>query len=255
MPTPYTSDNMMPIRAFIFLLMGLCAYALAPAAEPLKLATGEYAPFTGEALPGGGPLAEIARRASAASGIEVRITFLPWKRGYADALEGKYEAIFPYGRNAERERDFYFSESYYTQDRRMYYLADSGVRPEDKATLTGRKYCLPLGFVLLNDLGSMVESKALSVQSPKDLASCAKMLQLKRVDFFITTPNIAEVAIAQAGLKDDVFVSKSVGKSENFLIVPKSHPRGPEIIGAFNKGIAILRSQGVLEKIIRDAKL
>jgi polar amino acid transport system substrate-binding protein len=237
------------------LVLSLGLHAPAHAAEPLRLATGEYAPFTGENLPGGGPLTEIARRAFAASDPDLKISFLPWKRGYSETLEGKHDGTFPYGRNAERERDFYFSESYYTVDRRMYYLADSGVKPEDANTLKGRKYCLPLGFVLFKELGAMVESKALEVLSPPDLVSCTKMLLLKRVDFFITTPDIAEVAIAQAGLKESAFVSKSVGKSENFLIVPKTHPKGQAIIATFNKGIAALRAKGDLDKIIKDAKL
>lgn len=242
-------------HVLLALLLSLGLQAPAHAADPLRLVTGEYAPFTGENLPGGGPLTEIARRAFAASDPDLKISFLPWKRGYSETLEGKHDGTFPYGRNAERERDFYFSESYYTVDRRMYYLAESGLKPEDLASLKGRRYCLPLGFTLFRELGAMVESKALEVQSPPDLANCTKMLVLKRVDFFIATPDIAEAAMAQAGIKESTFTSKSVGKSENFLIVPKTHPRGLAIITNFNKGIATLRAKGDLDKIIKDAKL
>ncbi|APW41715.1 substrate-binding periplasmic protein [Rhodoferax saidenbachensis] len=237
------------------LVLSLGLHAPVHAADPLRLATGEYAPFTSESLPGGGPLTEIARRAFAASDPDLKISFLPWKRGYSETLEGKHDGTFPYGRSAERERDFYFSESYYTVDRRMYYLAESGLKPEDITTLKGKRYCLPLGFALPKDMGALIDNKTLEVQSPPDLASCAKMLLIKRVDFFIATPYIAETAMAQAGIKEIAFVSKSVGKGENFLIVPKSHPRGPAIIATFNKGIAALRAKGDLDKIIKDAKL
>ncbi len=235
----------------------LCASLLAPAlaAEPLKLVTGEYAPFTGERLPEGGPLTAIARRAFAAAGTEVAIRFLPWKRGYSETLEGRHDASFPYGRNAERERDFYFSESYYTVDRRMYYLAKAGLKPEDSATLKGRTYCLPLGFMPPKSLEGLIANKALEVQSPADLASCAKLLQRGRVDFFTATPDIAEAAIAQAGLPGGLVTSTSIGKSENFLIVPKTHPRAQEILSSFNKGLAVLRSKGELERILKDAGL
>jgi polar amino acid transport system substrate-binding protein len=243
------------LRARALLLLGIATLVPVYAAEPLKLATGEYAPFTSEALAGGGPLAEMVRRAFAVSGTEVNISFLPWKRSYSETLKGKYDGTFPYGRNAERERDFYFSESYFTVDRRMYYRADSGLKPEDTATLKGKKYCLPLGFVLFKELGAMVENKSLGVQSPADLASCAKMLQLNRVDFFIATPDIAETAMAKAGLRSNAFASQTVGKSENFLVVPKTHPRGQEIISTFNKGIATLRSKGELDRISKSAHL
>jgi polar amino acid transport system substrate-binding protein len=224
------------------------------AAEPLRLATGDYAPFTGTQLPNGGPLTEMVRRAFAASGTNVAVDYLPWKRGYTDTLDRKYDAAFPYGRNPERERDFYFSESYYTVDRRMYYLASAGLKPQDFASLTGKRYCLPLGFVLFPELSAMVERKDLEILSPPSLASCVKMLALKRVDFFITTPDIAELAMAQQGA-DNGITSQSVGKSENHLIVAKTHPRGADIVATFNRGIAALRNKGDIDKIMRDSKL
>ena len=66
---------------------------------------------------------------------------------------------------------------------------------------------------------------------------------------------LATVAQAGTGIKEIAFVSKSVGKGENYLIVPKANPRGQAIITTFNKGIAALRAKGELDKTIKDAKL
>lgn len=235
--------------------IALLALFLAPvcvAAPPLQLATGEYAPFTSERLPHGGPLTEIARRAFAASGIEVTVRFMPWRRGYIETLEGRLDATFPYGRNAERERDFYISESYYTVDRRMYYLRSSGIRQDDPASLKGRIYCSPLGFVQFPGMAQQVGTE---VQSPPEMVNCVKMLALGRVDFFITTPDIAENALSQAGMPPAALADHSVGRSENALMVPKKHARARAIVDAFNRGIASMKAKGELQKILKEAGL
>lgn len=234
------------------LLMGCLLRVQAQAAEPLKLVTGDYAPFTGAHLPQGGPLTEVARRAFAESGIAVKVHFLPWKRGYAETQAGQYDGSFPYGRSLERENAFYFSESAYTIDRRMYFLADTTAKPRDPRWLKDKRYCVPLGFTMLKELGPLIERKELEVHSTPNLESCVKMLALRRVDFFITTPDIADAALALAS-PNTPLASQSVGKSENFLIVPKTHPQGPAIIAAFNKGLAALKAKGELEKIMRGA--
>ena len=235
------------------LLLALAMLLSASAgAQPLQLVTGEYVPFTGARLRQGGPLTEIVRAAFAASGTEVDISFMPWQRGYRETLEGHQDATFPYGRNAERERDFYFSESFYTADRRMYYLRSSSIRPSSRASLLGRTYCSPLGFV---EFPGMAKEVRTTVQRPLDMSNCAKMLSLGRVDFFITTPDIAESAMAQAGVPPAALTSHLVGLSHNALMVPKKHPQARAIIDAFNRGIASMKAKGELQKILDDAGL
>ena len=242
----------MKLRQFLLLL---ALAGLLPAgvhAQPLQLVTGEYVPFTGARMQRGGPLTEIVRAAFAASGIEIELSFEPWRRGYAETLEGHHDATFPYGRNAERERDFYFSESFYTADRRMYYLRSSTIRPHVSASLTGRIYCSPLGFV---EFPGMAKQVGTQVQRPPEMSNCAKMLSLGRVDFFITTPDIAENAMAQAGVPPAALASHLVGLSHNALIVPKKHANARAIVDAFNRGIASLRAKGELQKILKDSGL
>lgn len=242
------------IRRFLIALtaisMCLCSYA----ADAVKLSTGEYEPFTSEKLPEGGPFADIVKRAFSESGYGVKVDFLPWKRGYAEALGGQFDGTFPYARTVDREKDFMFSESFYTVDRRMYYRSESGVNPEDIATLKGKQFCSPLGFTIYKEVSGLVESKELSVQSPPDLVSCAKMLSVGRVDFFVATADVADVVLEKADMKGK-FLNKLFGKNENFLIVPKANPKAQEIIAAFNKGVAALKTKGELGKILKKHKL
>ena len=118
------------------------------AIEQLKLITGENEPYTGPSLPSGGPLTDIVRRAFAESGYDVDIAFLPWKRGYTATLNGEYLGTFPYVRNAEREKEFLFSEPFYVVTRNLYYLAKSDINPIALSSLKGKQLCVPLGFAV-----------------------------------------------------------------------------------------------------------
>ncbi len=235
----------------------LCLQLLPQAARAdtlLRLSTGDYEPFTGSQLPQGGPLTELVRRAFAEAGYVVEIDFLPWKRGYSGAMDGSYDATFPYGRNAERERDFLFSESFFTLDRRMYFRSGSAVNPADPSTFKGKTYCSPVGHTLYKEFTSLVEHKELNVQTAPNHASCAKMMAAARVDFFVTTADAGELAMAKAGLAEPLPYDP-FGKSENHLLIAKTHPKARELMDAFNKGIAALKAKGDWARIISQHAL
>jgi len=80
------------------------------------------------------------------------------------------------------------------------------------------------------------------------------MLDAGRVDFFITTADAATVAFEKAGLKRKP-MDKSIGKSENHLLVARTRPGAPELIAAFNRGVAALKAKGQWSKIIAQHKI
>lgn len=70
------------------------------------------------------------------------------------------------------------------------------------------------------------------------------MLDAGWVDFFITTAEAAEIAIAKADPKLKP-LGKSFGTSENYLLIAKKHPQSPELIAAFSKGLEALKTKGL----------
>jgi polar amino acid transport system substrate-binding protein len=247
---------MPPFWLFFLVLIASAEFLVTPlhAAERLTFVSGDYEPYTGEALAHGGPLATIVTLAFAEVGMDVGTIFLPWKRGYNAAVNGQYDGTFPYGRSADREKDFLFSVSIYTLERRMYYRKSSGLDPDDLSTLKDKIYCKPVGFTLYRELIGMVEGGEMKVQTAPNLTSCAKMLEAGRVDLFITTPGAAHVAITKAGSKLKP-QERSFGTSENYLLIAKTHPRGAELIAAFNRGLATLRTKGVWDKVLAQYEL
>lgn len=121
------------MRLLYSLLFALC---LPLQAAPLALTSGnDYAPFADQDLPGGGLATRVVRAVFERLGEPIRIDWLPWKRGYALTLEGRYAATFPYIHSPEREALFHYSEpifvgkSYlYTLKTRPLVLSEAGLR-------------------------------------------------------------------------------------------------------------------------------
>lgn len=227
------------LRALVAMTFGLCL-GNACSTEVLKLATGVNAPYTGASFPNGGPLTDIVRRAFAESGYDVEIAFLPWKRGYAATLNGEYVGTFPYVRNAEREKDFLFSEPFYVVTRNLYYLAKSDINPNALSSLKGKQLCVPLGFAVAQELVDMVEKREVATQNPLGLTQCVEMLAKGRVDAFTAAGDAGAEAIANVTDKADI-LHKVIGKSDYYLIVPKKIPHASTLIDAFNRGLAALK--------------
>jgi polar amino acid transport system substrate-binding protein len=236
----------------VFVLACVANYCCAYAGEQLKLTTGEYAPYTGENLPNGGPHTEVVRHALAKSGYGATFTFLPWKRGYERAARGEFSGTFPYVRNSDRENEFLFSTPYFTVTRNLFYLAKSGVNPDDLSTLKGKQLCVPLGFNLAPELSVMVERKELLIQAPPSLANCVDMLGLGRVDAFTSPADIGMEALKSASTSvTGKILSTPIGNTEFHFLVPKANPRAQEIVTAFDQGLLKLKKKGDLKRIVK----
>jgi polar amino acid transport system substrate-binding protein len=90
-------------RVLVYLLSSLC---LGAQAAELRLVTGDdYAPFTGQDLPGGGMLTQVVEAALQEQGQVYSLHWRPWNRGYLRTLQGEFDATFLYIRTAQRSRN------------------------------------------------------------------------------------------------------------------------------------------------------
>lgn len=94
------------IRSLAFgalLLFMFSDSGLLTAQSSLRIATNNYEPFYGEALPKNGPFLEIVQLAFARSGYETETEFLPWERALALGRAGKCDIVAGVWSNSGRE--------------------------------------------------------------------------------------------------------------------------------------------------------
>lgn len=234
------------------LLACLCRPALV-SAETMRLVTGnDYAPFTGQQLPGGGLLTQVVQAALTQVEVNAELEWQPWKRGMQMTQKGEYDATFPYVRTVAREHDFLYSEPLALIEQRLFGRAGEVYEVSDLAALKGKRLCYPLGWQLPTALDQMIAQGLLTRHSPPGLLQCARLLLLNRDDVFVADGTIGAAALSQAGaLTSQFYRSQSTFPSTSLhLLVSRQHPQAEKLITRFNRGLALLRKNNQYDQLV-----
>ncbi|MEM9138653.1 MAG: ABC transporter substrate-binding protein [Pseudomonadota bacterium] len=223
-------------------------------AETFELVTGDnYPPFTSTARDNGGLATDIIQAVFREMGHQTNVTFKPWKRGYQDALSGKYVGTFPYAKNDKREEAFNYSDPLYPVN--LYFFAAEGTdaRYESDEDLRQQRVCVPLGYNPVRLLQLKEAGIVNALIRPQSLENCFQMLAKKRVDLVRVNDMIGWSVIAETFGKRDGFrlIDKPFGSgSPEYLIISKSVDGGEDLIVGFNAAMAKMKSDGRIHKLI-----
>ena len=217
---------------------------------PLTLVTGDYSPYSCVDLPEGGQSTRLVTRVLHTAGYhDLVVDYLPWARGYQQALNGLATATYPYARTRERELDFYYSDPIHLDHLSWFTYRGS------QAVLTGRwqglKVCMPLGWSSSN-FDSVVKQFGLIVQSPKTLTQCLQLLARQRVD--LITMNDAVMADASLQAFGDPCHLQPLPYFREaealYLIVSRKLPDGADVVRRFNSALATLHANGSYDELV-----
>ena len=238
----------------VYFLVATTAFGTQPSLATERVVTGDdYAPFTGRTLPNQGLASDIVSRVFDLMQRPVELEFKPWKRGYADTLEGIYLGTFPYGRNPDREKLFHYSEPLYRFGQYFFTLADSGIDYQQEADLQGKRVCLPQGYNP-TVLRRYRENGTIILVRPSTMEACFRMLQKKRVDLVRVNDHVGWSLVDSVfGQRDRVrMLAKPLRESIEHLIIPRTKSDGEALITAFNLALKQLRDDGVIDAAIAE---
>jgi polar amino acid transport system substrate-binding protein len=210
---------------------------------PLPLATGTgYPPYADLGLPGKGLSPRLIERVMAAAGIPYTLTVLPWNRVEQETRAGVFAGMFPYIKSPERQAAFYFSDVIHVEDAYLFVPAASRLRVRSLADLAGKTLCKPLGYALEASLQPLVAAKKVKVERPPSMRLCFRMLKAGRVDALTEGGAIFWQTLARFDGEftpaDFKALSLVVQRTTLHFLASKKHPRGLELIRAFNAALA-----------------
>jgi polar amino acid transport system substrate-binding protein len=84
-------------------------------ASMLRLANGEWPPFTGRDLPAGGCDSQVVSEVFAREGIQVQYEFLPWARGLLLSLSGMLDGAVEWDDTPEHRKSHFVSQETLSQ--------------------------------------------------------------------------------------------------------------------------------------------
>lgn len=235
----------------VVLWISLLGYSFCYGSQPITLASGEYAPFSGEKLSAQGLSTAILKASFAEVGYTtINLRFLPWSRGYKMAQKNEVDGTFPYAWNAERDQAFLYSAPILIS--KLFYY----VRPTDKAGLTGiwnkKVLCHPLGWTDIH-IKLVIEKFKLHMVRPATLEQCIKMIDKKRADLISLDEYVAKSAFIKNFNSPAVLAPSLIEQQSNtlYFIISRSHPHGQKIITDFNRGLATIRANNRHQQIIQ----
>lgn len=84
-------------------LFGAAAHANT---ETLRIATGDYAPYTEQSAPDGGIVNDFVQQVGQTAGFDIEFDYMPWMRGLELTRSGRYDGASFWFYNEDREADF-----------------------------------------------------------------------------------------------------------------------------------------------------
>lgn len=214
----------------------------------------DYPPFTGRDLPGGGLFTDLVRALYRDIGVEIKIVFRPWRRGYLGARNGRFLGTFPYIHTPKRAEDFHYSAPVWHPKQRLMVLPDSTLKAERVADLAGRSYCNPLGYTTRRGLEALHAAGRIDRQTPARMSDCLRMLVRGRVDFVpIGIMQGRAMARDVLGGVDQVrFVDVGLPDDQLHVLFSRNLDDGAAQRDRFDAALARFRESGRAEAIVRD---
>ncbi len=243
------------LLANFFLFVGNLFFACNSSAKTIVISSGEFPPWTGEALPQGGFVNRLVSAAFAQEGIDVKFVYLPWKRAFEEAKKNSVDATSYWYGNAYRKNLMLLSEPL-IRNRFVFFQrsSDKLIKWKTLDDLAAYRLTATLGFTYTDEFYSFINSgKNNTTIVPSDVQNI-KMLFSGRSDLFATDIISGFYLAKLTGIDPAQLRALTPILSENFgyLMASKHNPASAALIDRFNQGLKKIILNGEYAKIIAD---
>lgn len=233
------------------------AQAAAPSPEPVvRLANGEWAPYTGAKLPQQGCDSQVVIEAFALEGIKVVYEFLPWARGYLLSQNGVLDGAIDWADTAEHRASHYVSRDYISRQLWVFFhRKDRSFSWESLDDLNGKTIGLTLGYAYSDIFKELkAANPAMFPEAASDSLNLKKLLS-GRIDLFpvehavglylVKTELPAEEQVQLTGH------SKPVADLYTHLLLSRAKPGNEQRMLQFDRGLQQLKASGRYGQIMQ----
>lgn len=115
------------MRRFIISLFFILIATFHVNAEPIQLATGEWAPYTSQSLKNYGFITEIISQVLKQMDMKPEYHFYPWRRCYRKTVLGEVQAAFPYAYTKDRAKEVLYSEPIFDSRAKFFFYGNNAI--------------------------------------------------------------------------------------------------------------------------------
>lgn len=221
------------------------------ATRTVQLATLNWEPYYGEDLKNGGFITELARESFNRVGYEMKVDFIPWSRAMARAERGIVDGLLGAYYNAERDKNFHFSDNLYNDNVGLIALEETGLESyENLRDLEGYTIGMGRGFSVSPAFdGADFLDKA---PARNNRANVHKLFA-GRIDMVVDSWIVLSNLVTEAGYSMDkvVYVDPPLQTRGVYVAISKEIENGRAIAQAMNGGLAGLHADGTYREILQ----
>ena len=230
----------------IGLLLLFCSLALGQAQpSKIRITTGDWPPYNGQHMPGGGMANALVQAAFCEVGIEVEFGYFPWSRALKLAIEGSWQASSVWAFTPDRAKDLIYSDPLVAGEDVFYYLEGTDFDWQVIEDLHGWKMGGTIGYSYPGLRSDKGDFQVYLERAPSDLLNFRKLLA-GRIQVFIADRWVGAYILnhqfSDAERKRIVRHPKAISTIEYYLVFSKKHKSATSLVQAFNRGLASLKA-------------
>jgi polar amino acid transport system substrate-binding protein len=222
--------------------------------ETVKIALGDWEPFTSSRADNSNISEELVREAFKYQNIEVEYQYFPWIRSYKYVEKGEFQATFPWVITEDRKKEVFFSKEPLLTERTVFFHLKS--RPFHWETFDDLKG-LKIGGTLGYATGKILENNGLILDYvSKEDFNYHKLLK-KRLDVFPTSFFVGyhQINMLFQANEAKLFTHhpKVLEEKNYYMVFSKNIPNAHQLIKSFDEGLIKLKESGRYNQIILKA--
>jgi polar amino acid transport system substrate-binding protein len=244
------------------LALAFCCLALAPAGadEHVRLASGEWPPYAGAALPYGEVAEHIISAAFGEVGIKVSFERLSWKRGYEVARQGKLDGAILWSAPSKNDPDFIGTDTVMTGSVVLFHRNETPLENTDPDSMRGYRLALPdgYGYEQIPAYAALIKASGKPPVLVADDRQGMSALLNNRIDVYPVDRLVGLYLLAHAGHPDWrsqlTFLPKAVSLEPLSILLCRHHTSATVWQRKFNRGMAILRTKGLAARWLAEVE-
>lgn len=200
-----------------------------------------------------GPATEIVQAAFERSGLEAKVTIMPWVDAVKKVGAGQYHAMYPAYFSLERMAEYHISEPFLCSPVVLVARTESKITFNGFSSLAPYRIAVVAGYANAEAFDNAKQLNKITTKSDLD-----SLIQLKAgtVDLAVFDELVAISLLHKhvdllGEFEDYRFLAPSLGNRDMYVMFPKVLPDSERRMEHFNRGLKALRKAGTVESIIR----
>jgi polar amino acid transport system substrate-binding protein len=219
----------------------------------IKVALGEWPPYSSEHLPHGGLLPLIINRSLAYTDIKPKLFFMAWDEAYEKTLNGQYDISPGWLKTPEREKDMHFSKPISYIDLRFFHLSNIEFSWDNIEELYQQRLGLTHGYSYGEKLDSSIRQNYFATTYFESDREALIGLANNEIDIYPADAIVANYLLNKLPntLQKKISLDEqTLNNSPIFLIRSKQQPS--DFLEKFNQGLDTLKKNGEYAKILEN---